>query len=305
MNKKDVVVMGSNEPQKKTAFIVTPIGNDNTSVRRATDGLIKSVLEPVLLEFDYESKASHQENDLGSISVKVIKHLLEDDLVIVNLSHLNANVMYELGIRHATGKPVILISDKDTELPFDTRDQRTIFYSNDMMGGIELTKRLHAILSDEQKLLSNESNPIYMAAYDSVVTKSIMDKVNKASVSSEEKDLVELVLSKMDKIEKNINGRHANYPINESKFDGVFSSFISYVKNSIDNLGFIRHNGYLYAGCDFKTILDISSKELMKEGFVVGDTYEFEGVYVLKVKSSDVQEAFKFERIIRENILPF
>ncbi|MFG6668459.1 hypothetical protein ACGK9R_15325 [Halomonas sp. HNIBRBA4712] len=306
MNDKDVVVVEeSSQTENKKAFIVTPIGNDNTNIRRATDGLIKSVLEPILFEFNYEPKASHQENDLGSISIKVIKHLLEDDLVIVNLSHLNANVMYELGIRHATGKPVILICEENTELPFDTRDQRTIFYNNDMMGGIELAKRLKAVLSDEKKLLSNESNPIYMAAYDSVITKSIMERVNRASVSTEEKNLVELVLGKMEKIEKNLYNKNANHSMIESKFDNIFSAFVIYIKHSIDNIGFIRYKDYLYAGYDSSFLLEISRKELIKEGFIVEEIYEKEGVHVMRVKNSDIQEAYKFESIIRNNLLPF
>ncbi len=32
----------------KECFIVTPIGQDNSAIRRETDGLITSVFEPVL-----------------------------------------------------------------------------------------------------------------------------------------------------------------------------------------------------------------------------------------------------------------
>ena len=63
----------------------------------------------------------------GSIHDHVIHHLLEDDLVIADLHKHNANVYYELAVRHTTGKPCILIAEKGDVLPFDVHGLRTIF----------------------------------------------------------------------------------------------------------------------------------------------------------------------------------
>lgn len=48
-------------------------------------------------------------------------------LVIADLTHANPNVFYELGICHALGKDVILIT-QDAEVPFDVRHIRHIRY---------------------------------------------------------------------------------------------------------------------------------------------------------------------------------
>lgn len=291
--------------EKKTAFIVTPIGGDNSGVRRATDGLIKSVLEPVLIKYGYVSKASHQENDLGSITVKIIKHLLEDDLVIVNLSHLNANVMYELGIRHATGKPVILISDSETDLPFDTKDQRTIFYSNDMMGGIELANRLEAIIGDDNKLKNNEGNPIFMAAHESVVNRAIMEKVNNSGVRPEEKNLVELVLSKMEKFEKNLSNSSTIHLKNENNYSAILFSFIQYVKNTIGKCGIIRHNGKFYVGICDDFLSGILKKELDDKGFYVEKAFAENGVKIYVIKDDGSNREYKLKSIVDDMVIPF
>jgi hypothetical protein len=50
-------------------------------------------------------------------------------LVIADCTGRNANVFYELGIAHAIGKPVIMLTQNLNELPFDVQGRRAIEYS--------------------------------------------------------------------------------------------------------------------------------------------------------------------------------
>ena len=55
------------------------------------------------------------------IPAEIIKHLETADLVLCDMSTLNANVFFELGIRTAVNKPVALVRDEATpNVPFDT-----------------------------------------------------------------------------------------------------------------------------------------------------------------------------------------
>lgn len=134
--------MANNEGQviqKRTCFIITPIGQENSDIRRHIDGVIDEVICPVLLELNYEIPiVSHRDYTTGLIVKSVVNKVVNSDLVIANLTTLNANVMYELALRHAIGKPVVCIAEKGTKLPFDTNEVRTIFYSNDIQGAYEL-----------------------------------------------------------------------------------------------------------------------------------------------------------------------
>ena len=63
------------------------------------------------------------------IHAAIIKNLEECDLVLCDISALNANVFFELGIRTALNKPVVLVRDSSTtKIPFDTGSINTHTY---------------------------------------------------------------------------------------------------------------------------------------------------------------------------------
>ncbi|WP_316674742.1 hypothetical protein [uncultured Tolumonas sp.] len=184
---------------KKSCFVVTPIGAENSSTRRSADGLINSVLKPILNDLDYELFVAHEIATPGSITKQVIEHILYDDLVIANLTELNPNVMYELAIRHCTGLPVITLAEKNTNLPFDISDERTIFYSNDMSGVVELRIKLPNII--EEAIAEQEpDNPIYR-----VSQAKVMREITQPD------DAQSYLLKKLDYIESAVNElKHKN-----------------------------------------------------------------------------------------------
>jgi hypothetical protein len=54
------------------------------------------------------------------IHAEIVRNLETADLVLCDISSLNPNVFFELGIRTALDRPVCLVRDSTTEIPFDT-----------------------------------------------------------------------------------------------------------------------------------------------------------------------------------------
>lgn len=55
-------------------------------------------------------------------------------IIIADVTGRNPNVFYELGIAHTLGKNVILLTQADTDVPFDIKQLRYIKYSDNKDG---------------------------------------------------------------------------------------------------------------------------------------------------------------------------
>lgn len=116
-------------PPAKLCFVIGPIGKDGEEIRKHSDLLLHSVIKQVLQAepFRYHVKRADEDSDPGMIGDRVITDLLKAELVVADLTNLNPNAFYELGIRHASEKPTIHIARAGTALPFDNFAHRTIF----------------------------------------------------------------------------------------------------------------------------------------------------------------------------------
>ena len=112
--------------KQKSCFIITPIGDENSEIRRKADGLIEAIVKPVLENLGYVPIIPHTMTKPGSITTQVVEHILSSDMVIANLTGLNPNVMYELAVRHAVRKPIVCVVENGTKLPFDIAQDRVI-----------------------------------------------------------------------------------------------------------------------------------------------------------------------------------
>ncbi len=142
---------------KEKCFIITPIGDDTDPIRRHIEGIIDAAITPALGE-KYEIIVAHKISEPGSITKQIISEIYSAKLVIANITNRNPNVMYELALRHAIGKPVITIAEKGTPLPADIVAQRAIFYYNDAKGVLELRDEL--IKAEAEVDFESKSGPI-------------------------------------------------------------------------------------------------------------------------------------------------
>ena len=60
----------------------------------------------------------------------VTRSISKAKLIIADLTGKNPNVMYELGLAHAAKKPVIMLAQKEEDVPFDLKHIRFLKYDN-------------------------------------------------------------------------------------------------------------------------------------------------------------------------------
>ena len=104
------------------------------------------VIHPVVKACGYEPVLASTEEQPAAINDDIRAHLVFDPMVVVDLGGrnpedpANPNVMYELGIRHAFGRPLVILAWEGQRLPFDVSNQRAILSRRDFRD-MEVTKQ--------------------------------------------------------------------------------------------------------------------------------------------------------------------
>ncbi len=116
---------------KPHAFVVMPFGTKYGSEGQVYNfnAIYQDLIKPALIEAGFEPFRADDETATGDILTDMFQELLLADLAICDLSIDNANVFYELGIRHAFRKRgVVHIQSGRAYMPFDIFNVRTIPY---------------------------------------------------------------------------------------------------------------------------------------------------------------------------------
>lgn len=88
------------------------------------------------------------------IMADIWKSIRSARVVIAELTGRNTNVFYEVGLAHTLGKPVIIITRNDDDVPFDLKALRYLYYNiEDPFWGENLKKALTDMI---QNLLKEE-----------------------------------------------------------------------------------------------------------------------------------------------------
>lgn len=107
--------------EKKKVFVIMPFQED-----------FFEMYEMLKMEFSdkYEFTNAGEEGNQQNILQDIIEPIFYADVVIADLTGLNPNVMYELGVAHTFNKKTIVITkDELSSLPFDLKQYRAKDYS--------------------------------------------------------------------------------------------------------------------------------------------------------------------------------
>ncbi|MQT14082.1 hypothetical protein [Segnochrobactrum spirostomi] len=147
-------------------FVVGPIGDEDSDVRIHADWLFDGIIAPSIKTIapDMEIIRADKIATPGIITSQIIIELIRAKLVIADLTHLNPNALYEIGIRHALNTPIIHMHMEGTKLPFDVASFRSIPYSYKRHGDIGKAKdALQAYAASTLEEKHQVDNPVTSA----------------------------------------------------------------------------------------------------------------------------------------------
>jgi tetratricopeptide (TPR) repeat protein len=113
------------------AFVIMPFGQKKSADGQLIDfnAIYQDLIKPALEEAGFDPFRADEETVSGDILTDMFQELLLADLAVCDMSIDNANVFYELGVRHAMRKRgVIHIQSGRSYMPFDVFNVRTIPY---------------------------------------------------------------------------------------------------------------------------------------------------------------------------------
>jgi len=153
---------------RPTCFVIMPFGEKESI---DFDKVYKEIIVPSCKKADVEVIRADEELMGGIIHKSMFERIILSDIVIVDVSIANANVYYELGIRHALKKSkTILIAKKGQSLEFDIRPMRTLFYDENSSSVKKIVKSIQDVLKE-----SYTDSPIYNF-FDTLDEKKLKDR---------------------------------------------------------------------------------------------------------------------------------
>ncbi len=105
--------------------------NDESGETIDFDSVYQLIISPAAQSEGFSTIRADSSLPPGRIIDQVIDMVMAADLFIGDISTLNPNIFYEIGLRHMTAKPCMLIARKGIQIPFDVAGYRIFMYSED------------------------------------------------------------------------------------------------------------------------------------------------------------------------------
>ena len=138
--------------EKRKVFVIMPFQDGFFDV-------YETLKKEFMKEFDFSN--ANDEGNPQNIMKDVIQPIYEADIVLADLTGLNPNVMYELGVAHSFNKKTIVITQDDPNTsPFDLKQYRAKYYNTHFLKFSELIEYLQKTLKGAIDNTVSFGNPV-------------------------------------------------------------------------------------------------------------------------------------------------
>ena len=145
----------------RTCFVIMPFGEkiDVRGKKVQFDAIYRSLLAPAIEAARLVAVRSDEVLESGLIHRKMLEHIRDARAAVVDISLLNANVFYELGVRHTLRRSVtVLVRRKGTAAPFNIAGLNVIEYDEtDKANAAQASRRITEFLVNGMRGTGNDS----------------------------------------------------------------------------------------------------------------------------------------------------
>ena len=148
-------------PSSPMCFVIMPFGGKTDVNGKITDfdEIFDCIIQKPVEELGLECVRCDKIAQAGVIHEQMFRHIYEADVAVVDITSLNANVFYELGVRHALVDSVtVLLRRKGTNLPFNIQDLKVIEYDPEHPKSVDSAKdKIKEFITNGLKLRQKDS----------------------------------------------------------------------------------------------------------------------------------------------------
>lgn len=123
----------SDSTEKPECFVIMPISDPEGYERGHFGQVFDDLFTPACDRAGYRAVRGDQVRQTNLIHLDVLQKIIDSPMAICDLSNRNPNVMFELGLRQAFDKPVVLVQEEGTEPIFDITPLRYTQYHKEML----------------------------------------------------------------------------------------------------------------------------------------------------------------------------
>ncbi len=145
---------------KKKCFVIMPISKTRRCTKAEWTGIFEQMIKPAVtgsrLGFDCERAKPRT----GNFIKDIVNQLNTAHVVIADLTDMNPNVFYELGVRHTLKTRTILIAQGKKYVPSDLQAYWVIIYEKDLTGLEDFKRKIREILREIEKNPEKSDSPV-------------------------------------------------------------------------------------------------------------------------------------------------
>ncbi|MBY6756412.1 hypothetical protein HYH82_03650 [Clostridium botulinum] len=273
MKKTEIKGKEIEENNSRECFVIMPIGDKEGYSKGHFKRVYEDIFKPAIVKAGFKPYRADDSNASHLIQIDIIERVIKAPMAICDLSTRNPNVLFELGIRQAFDKPVVLVQEVGTERIFDINSINTHEYRKERV--------YNEVLEDQEKICDMIKDTFEKhtkgECVNSLVKLINMQPAKNIDENFQPNDMMKVIFSELMGIKKQLNDKN---------FYNVESMSCCH-DDDISTQILIERARYL--NNQYKNIIENESEMPIKNYYEELKTIERElGMLSLKLKPKDI-----------------